>query len=241
MQIYPAIDIIDGKCVRLVQGKFDAKTVYGDNPAKVAADWERMGATFIHIVDLDGARKGCGHNISTIEEILKSVSVPIQVGGGIRTMQDIERMLNLGVSRVILGTTAIKSPETVKEAVEKFGDKIAVGVDAVNGKVAISGWEETSSCSALDICKEMSAMGIKTIIYTDISKDGMMSGPNVEATEELVKAIGDKTNIIASGGVSSTADLDALKTIKVHGAIVGKALYTNALKLDEIIKNYELS
>ncbi len=240
MQIYPAIDIIDGKCVRLVQGKFDAKTVYGDNPAQVAADWQSMGATFIHIVDLDGARKGSGHNIPTIENILKNVSVPIQVGGGIRTMQDIERMLNLGVSRVILGTTAIKSPETVKEAVAKYGDRIAVGVDAVNGKVAISGWEETSSSSALDICKEMSEMGVKTIIYTDISKDGMMSGPNVEATEELCKAIGDKTNIIASGGVSCENDLVALQGIKVHGAIVGKALYTKALKLDEIIKKYEI-
>ena len=237
MRIYPAIDIKNGKCVRLRQGKFDDMTVYNDNPVEVAKEWIKNGASYIHLVDLDGAREGSGVNSDIIKEIANLSDVPVQTGGGIRTIEDIENKLALGVRRVILGTVAVKNPEIVKEAVEKFGDAIAVGIDAKNGMVAVSGWEEVSEVSAVDLCVKMRDYGVKTIIYTDISKDGMMSGPNIEATKELV----DKTgiDIIASGGVSSMSDLENVDKIKAHGAIIGKALYTGAINLKDAVDRFE--
>lgn len=237
MQIYPAIDIKNGQCVRLRQGRFDEMTVHGDDPVKVAAKWISYGATFLHIVDLDGARAGTSYNKQIIEEIARKYPVPVQMGGGIRSMRDVEEMLSLGVSRVIMGTAAVKEPDIVQEAVKVYGDKVAVGIDAINGRVAVQGWEEVSSVSALDLCMKMKDAGVKTIIYTDISKDGMMVGPNVESTKKIVEATG--LNIIASGGISNMADLENLEAVNVHGAIIGKALYLGAIHLGEVIHRFE--
>ncbi len=237
MRIYPAIDIKNGKCVRLRQGNFDDMTVYNDNPVEVAKEWIKNGASYIHLVDLDGAREGSGVNSDIIKEIANLSDVPVQTGGGIRTIEDIENKLALGVRRVILGTVAVKNPEIVKEAVEKFGDAIAVGIDAKNGMVAVSGWEEVSEVSAVDLCVKMRDYGLKTIIYTDISKDGMMGGPNIEATKEIVDATG--IDIIASGGVSGMNDLENVDKINAHGAIIGKALYTGAINLKEAVDRFE--
>lgn len=237
MQIYPAIDIKNGQCVRLKQGKFDDVTIYGDDPFEMAKKWVESGATYIHLVDLDGAREGTSYNNEVIQKIAKNLNVPVQTGGGIRSIRNIEEKLNLGVSRVILGTIAVKNPEIVKEAIKIYGDKIAVGIDAVNGKVAIEGWEKISQISAIDLCNKMRDYGVKTIIYTDISKDGMMIGPNIETTKKIVDET--KINIIASGGISSISDLETCKSIGVHGTIIGKALYQGVLNLDEVIKRFE--
>ena len=238
MQIYAAIDIKDGKCVRLKQGKFDDVTVYEQNPVKAAQNWIQKGASYLHIVDLDGAKQGTSQNEQILEEIVKLSDVPVQTGGGVRSLEDIQRKLSKGVSRVILGTVAVKQPLLVKQAVEKFGaDSIAVGIDAKNGNVAVAGWEEVSNVSALELCLQMKEYGVKTVIYIDIAKDGMMSGGNVEATKELV----DKTgmDIIASGGISSMQDLENVKNSNVQGVIVGKALYQGVLDLTEIVKKFE--
>ncbi len=239
MIIFPAIDIIDGKCVRLKQGKFDEVNIFSDKPFTVAKRWEDCGASYLHIVDLDGAKKGGAYNNDCIKEILANIKIPIQVGGGIRTLEDIENKINLGVSRVILGTAAIKNPEIIKKAVEIYGNKIAVGVDAKNGNAAAEGWLEVSKKSALDLCLEMKNLGVETIIYTDISKDGMMQGPNIEATKEIIEKTG--LNIIASGGVSSYNDLINIKNINAYGAIIGKALFEGTIDLKNVYnsKNYE--
>ncbi len=237
MQIYPAIDIKNGQCVRLKQGRFDDVTVYGDDPIKVAEKFVESGATYLHIVDLDGARNGMSYNQEIIKEIVERFKVPVQTGGGVRNMRDIEKRISLGVSRVILGTVAVKNPELVQEAVKAYGDKIAVGIDAVNGWVAIHGWEEISQVMAVDLCKRMKDYGVKTIMYTDISKDGMMIGPNVEATKEIIKMTG--VNIIASGGITTMMDLENLEAIGAHGTIIGKALYQGALKLSDVIARFE--
>jgi len=237
MQIYPAIDLKDGKCVRLQQGKFDSVTVFHNDPADAAKAWLAAGATYIHVVDLDGSRLGTAHNNDAIRRIVETGQLPIQVGGGIRSMRDVEEKLSLGVSRVILGTAAINSPCFVKRAVEAYGDKIAVGIDAVNGKVAISGWEEVSGVSALDLCMQMKGFGVQTIIYTDISKDGMMQGPNVEATKEIVDAT--QLNIIASGGISGMNDLERVREIGASGVIIGTALYKGAINLSEAVSIFE--
>ena len=238
MQIYPAVDIKNGKCVRLKQGNFDAVTVYEQNPVIAAKKWIEKGATYLHIVDLDGAKEGISENEQIIAEIAKLSDVPVQTGGGVRSLKDIERKLQKGVSRVILGTVAVRQPELVKQAVEKFGsDKIVVGIDAKEGYVAIAGWEEISSVSALDLCLKMKEYGVKTIIYTDIAKDGMMSGINLEATKELIEKTG--MYIIASGGISNMADLENVQKINAHGVIIGKALYQQTLDLKQVIKKFE--
>ncbi|MBQ2752697.1 MAG: 1-(5-phosphoribosyl)-5-[Firmicutes bacterium] len=237
MQIYPAIDIKNGQCVRLRQGKFDDVTVYGDDPIKVAEKFVKSGATYLHIVDLDGARNGMSYNQEIIKEIVERFNVPVQTGGGVRSMRDIEKRISLGVSRVILGTVAVKNPELVQEAVKVYGDKIGVGIDAVNGWVAIHGWEEISQVTALDLCMRMKDYGVKTIMYTDISKDGMMIGPNVEATKEIIKMTG--VDIIASGGITTMMDLENLEAIGAHGTVIGKALYQGALKLSDVIARFE--
>lgn len=238
MQIYPAVDIKNGKCVRLKQGNFDAVTVYEQNPVIAAKKWIEKGATYLHIVDLDGAKEEISENEQIIAEIAKLSDVPVQTGGGVRSLKDIERKLQKGVSRVILGTVAVRQPELVKQAVEKFGsDKIVVGIDAKEGYVAIAGWEEISNVSALDLCLKMKEYGVKTIIYTDIAKDGMMSGINLEATKELIEKTG--MYIIASGGISNMADLENVQKINAHGVIIGKALYQQTLDLKQVIKKFE--
>ena len=236
MQIYPAIDIIDGKAVRLSQGSFDSVTVFNDEPSEAAKDWVEAGADYIHIVDLDGARYGRSFIIDIIKDIRSKYNVNIQTGGGVRSLRDIEDRISAGASRVIIGTAAVKNPELVREAVKLYGDKIAVGVDAKNGMVAVSGWEEISSVRAVDLCHEMKKYGVNTIIYTDIAKDGMMSGPNIYATKELIEKTG--MDIIASGGVSHMRDVENVKNINAAGVIIGKALYSGALDLKEVIEKF---
>lgn len=237
MQIYPAIDIIDGKAVRLSQGKFDDVTVFNDSPADVAKEWVDAGSTYIHIVDLDGARYGKTFVIDIIKNIKSKYDIKIETGGGVRTMKDIDYRINAGASRVIIGTAAVKNPDLVKEAVKKYGDMIAVGVDAKNGMVAVSGWEEVSDITAVDLCLKMKSYGINTIIYTDISKDGMMSGPNIESTKELIEKTG--MDIIASGGVTDMADIENVDNINAAGVIIGKALYNGALNLEDVINRFQ--
>lgn len=238
MRLYPAIDIINQQAVRLVQGDYARETVYDKDPVKVAKKWEDAGASFIHVVDLDGAKDGSWHNKEVISTIAKSVKIPVQTGGGIRSMEDIKERLESGINRVILGTIAIKEPHLVKEAVTTFGsDRIVVGIDAKDGLVAIHGWEEVSTMTALSLCQEVKAMGVKTIIYTDIAKDGMMAGPNLEQTKLLIDATG--LDIIASGGVSSYDDLVNVQSIKAEGVILGKSLYVGAIDLETAINQFE--
>lgn len=238
MQLYPAIDLKDGKCVRLKQGEFKDVTVYCEEPWKVSQYFEQNGATFIHLVDLDGAQKGHSVNEATIKKIVNSVTIPCELGGGIRSLDDIERVLSYGIYRVIIGTKAVKNPEFVKEAVERFGaERIVAGVDAKKGMVAIEGWEQVSDCTALSLCMTMKDMGVKSIVYTDISKDGMLMGPNVEMTKELTEKTG--LNIIASGGVSSPEDLRNLKNAGIKGAIVGKAIYEKRVDIAKAVEEFE--
>ena len=234
MRIYPAIDIKDGNCVRLLQGKFSDLTVYGDNPAEMAKKWESLGGEYIHVVDLDGALKGHGVNAEIIRQICESVSVPVQTGGGIRTMEDIEAKLSCGISRVIIGTKAVSNPDFVIEAVKKYGDKIVIGIDAKDGMVAVEGWEKTSDFTALEFAKKMVDLGVKTIVYTDIATDGTLAGPNVEAMREMAATV--DADIIASGGIGNIEHIKALKDTGVEGVIVGKALYTDNVDLSEAIK-----
>ena len=238
MRLYPAIDIKNGQCVRLRQGVFNDTTVYADEPYQVAKEFEAEGAKFLHIVDLDGALRGTGANDEALKKIVENVNIPVEIGGGIRTMEDIEHRLSLGVTRVILGTKAVESPEFVKEAVEKFGaDKIVVGIDAKDGMVAIKGWETISNVDAVTLALSMKELGVKTIIYTDISKDGMLCGPNFAQTARLVEATG--MDIVASGGVSCMNDLIELEKINVEGAILGKAIYEKRVDLKEAAARFD--
>lgn len=234
MIIFPAIDLRGGKCVRLIQGDFDKETIYSDDPQATALKWQSMGAKFIHVVDLDGARAGSPQNLDAIKKILNAVEIPIEVGGGIRTLDDMDKLLSLGVRRVILGSIAVENPALVKEAVQKFGDKIVVGIDARNGFVAVHGWEKSSNVKSVELAKKIVAVGVKTIIYTDISKDGMLSGVNAEDFTELAKESG--AEIVASGGVKSIEDIRALKSAGISGVIVGKAIYTGSLDLKTAIE-----
>lgn len=237
MQLYPAIDMKDGKCVRLKQGEFNRITVYSDEPYKVAGYFEENGATFIHLVDLDGALKGHSVNEEAIKKIVSTVTIPCELGGGIRTMEDIERVLSYGIYRVIIGTKAVSDPEFVRQAVNRFGsDHIVVGVDAKNGMVAVEGWEQVSDKTAVSLCGIMKDMGVKHIVYTDISKDGMLCGPNIEMTKKLT----DETelDVIASGGVSSMEDLKALADAGIKGAIMGKAIYEKRIDVAEAVRTF---
>ena len=236
MIIYPAIDIRGGRCVRLTEGRFDAETVFADDPAEMALKWAGLGAEFLHLVDLDGALAGEGKNVPVIQRILKSVSIPVQLGGGIRNLETIEKLLELGVTRLILGSAAVKNPELVAEACKKYPGHIAVGIDAKNGEVAIEGWGQGSGVAATELAKKMASFGVETIIYTDISRDGMLSGVNVEATAALARACG--VPIIASGGVASLDDIRRVTAVEgdgVQGCIIGKAIYTGAVDLKEAL------
>ena len=238
MQLYPAIDMKNGQCVRLRQGAFKDITIYSDAPEKVAAHWQERGASFLHLVDLDGALAGYSVNEEVIRRIADTVSIPIEIGGGIRSKEAVERMLDLGVRRVIIGTKAAEHPEFLRDMVRTFGEEaIVAGVDAKDGMVAVEGWEKVSSLTARDLCLTMKEYGVRHIVYTDISRDGMLSGPNVEATRKLTEETG--LDIIASGGVSCMEDLKCLHEAGIRGAIIGKALYENRIDLAEAVRLYE--
>jgi phosphoribosylformimino-5-aminoimidazole carboxamide ribotide isomerase len=233
MKLYPAIDLKDGKCVRLMQGRFDRVTEYGDDPVAMAIKWVSLGAEALHVVDLDGARSGMSGNREAIKAIAAAVRIPVQTGGGIRTAADVEELLSAGLSRVILGTAAVKNREMVKAMLEKYGNRIVIGIDAKDGYVAVDGWESGSGLEAVAFACEMAALGAKIIIYTDIATDGMLAGPNLSAMKEMIDASG--LEVIASGGVGSLADLAALDGIGAAGAITGKAIYTGAIDLAEAL------
>lgn len=234
MLIYPAIDLYEQKAVRLFKGDYSQMTVYSNNPPEIAADFAAAGAKQMHMVDLEGAKFGTTPNLSVIEECIRQTGLFVEVGGGIRSLEVIDRYVNVGVGRVILGTAAVTAPGFVKEAVQNFGDKIAVGVDLKDGRVAIHGWTETSDRDGLDFCREMESIGVSTIICTDISKDGAMSGTNHDLYALLSREL--SLNLIASGGVSSIDDIRRLRTLNLHGAILGKAYYTKAVDLKEAIE-----
>ncbi|MDE7299701.1 MAG: 1-(5-phosphoribosyl)-5-[(5-phosphoribosylamino)methylideneamino]imidazole-4-carboxamide isomerase [Lachnospiraceae bacterium] len=237
MKLFPAIDIRNGQCVRLRQGQFHDVEVYSHIPVNIAKTFEAAGASYIHIVDLDGALAGRSVNEDVIRDIVENVSVPVEVGGGIRTVKDVENKLNLGVDRVIIGTKAVESPQFVRECIQRFGaERIVIGIDAKNGMVATDGWEKISSYNAVQLALEMKELGVRTVVYTDISRDGMLQGPNIVHTREMVEQTG--LDIIASGGVSSMKDLDDLNSIPVHGVIIGKALYEHRIQLEEAVEKY---
>ena len=234
MQIFPAIDLSGGKVVRLYQGDYEKMTVYGADPCAVARDFIAAGAKYLHVVDLNGAKDGTLANFDSISALAKQGGLYIEVGGGIRTEERIEKYLDLGVGRCILGTIAVKDFDFTRRMARKYGDKIAVGVDARDGYVAVSGWLETSKEKGVDFCRRLYDAGVQTVIYTDISRDGAEQGTNLALYRELARIEG--LNITASGGVSSIAELKELQAIGTHAAILGKALYTGRLDLREVIK-----
>lgn len=233
MLILPAIDLRDGKCVNLVQGKAGQETIFSDHPVKMAMQWQDGGVEYLHLVDLDGAFSAESDNLHIVKKIVETVQIPVQLGGGIRSMERLESVLSLGVTRAILGTAALKNPSLVEAACREHGSKIAVGIDARDGMVATEGWLDISEKSALAFAREMEDCGVQTIIYTDIKSDGMLQGPNLETTEAIANTVA--VNVIGSGGITSIQDLQALKAIGVYGAIVGRALYTGALDLKTAI------
>lgn len=233
MKIFPAIDLRDGKAVRLFQGDYDKMTVYSENPVKVAEGFKESGAECLHLVDLDGAKDGRLVNFHTIKQIVEQVDMFVEVGGGIRDEERIEQYLSLGVGRVILGTAAVKEPEFLKAMVDKYGEKIAVGVDARDGFVAVNGWKEITDKRSFEFCRYLKEIGVKTVIYTDISRDGGLEGTNMEAYKKLCEIEG--LDVIASGGISFEEELTALKDI-VSGAILGKAIYSGKLDLKRAVE-----
>lgn len=236
MIVIPAIDLKGGRCVRLEQGLMEKDTVFNDDPGAQAAEWQRQGGELLHIVDLDGAFAGEPKNRQAIEAIVRNVTIPTQLGGGIRDIATIESYLSLGIGRVIIGTAAQRNPDFVKEACSRFPGKIVVGIDAKNGMVAVQGWAEVTGVTATDLAKQFEGDGVSAIIYTDISRDGMMQGPNIAATKALAEAI--SIPVIASGGLSSLKDIENLMAIEssgVTGVITGKAIYSGAINLAEAI------
>ena len=240
MLLFPAIDLKEGKAVRLLQGRMEDSTVYADNPVEVAKDFESKGAEYLHVVDLNGAFAGEPVNDATIRSIVKSVKLKVQVGGGIRTLERIAELLDLGVERVILGTVAVKNPDLVAEAARRYGERIVVGIDALGGWVAVQGWAEATEMQAIDLALAMKDVGVKHVVFTDIARDGMLQGPNIESTVHLARETG--LGIIASGGISVLDDLinlqiEALKGASIEGAITGKALYSGAFTLEEALES----
>lgn len=236
MLILPAIDLKGGRCVRLLRGDFAAETVYGDDPVAMGRRWVEAGARYLHVVDLDGAVSGRPENGEAIAALCATLPVPVQVGGGIRTVERAGTLLGLGADRVIFGTAALETPEVVEEACRRFPGRVAIGIDARNGKVAVQGWLETSDVTALDLARRFAGLGAACIIYTDIDRDGTQEGVNVAATRALAEGVG--IPVIASGGVGSLADIEALlpcESAGVVGVIVGRALYTGAVSLPEAI------
>ncbi|MBQ8840937.1 MAG: 1-(5-phosphoribosyl)-5-[Clostridia bacterium] len=234
MKIFPAIDLYEKKAVRLFKGDYNQLTVYSDKPWEIAKDFEDQGAKYIHVVDLEGAKNGNTPNIDVVKKIAEETSLFLEIGGGIRSLEVIEKYLSNGASRVILGTSAVIDEAFLKKAIEKYGERIAVGADVKDGYIAIKGWVEKSQYTLEEFLSKIQALGVKTVICTDISKDGAMKGTNLE----LYKALNEKysLNIIASGGVSSIEDIKALKDMKMYGAIIGKAYYTGAISIKEAIE-----
>lgn len=236
MEIIPAIDMMDGKCVRLVQGQFDQSTVFSDDPVDAARRWVDEGARRLHLVDLNGSRVGAPQEIDTIRRILSAVNVPTQLGGGIRTVQTARHMIELGIGRVIIGTSAALDTELAREMFSQLGDKAILGVDAKDGYVAVKGWQETTAETAIEFAQRMQQLGAKRVIYTDISRDGMLQGVNASAMKKMAEAL--SIPVIASGGVSALEDirvLNGLEQFGIEGAIVGKALYTGNLSLADAL------
>ncbi len=234
--IYPAIDMRDGKCVRLEQGDFDKETVYGENPFEVAKEFAEAGASWIHMVDLDGAKQGSKQNAEHVLRVAQELDCRVQIGGGIRSEEDVRFYLDKGVDRVIIGSLAVRDVETTKQLLSKYGERIAIGLDARDGFVSTAGWLEQSKVKAVDLGKDLASAGAKTFIYTDIAKDGMLSGPNTKEIVRLAEETG--VDVIASGGIKGLDDLIELKEYKdrnVIGSIVGKALYTNQFTLKEAL------
>jgi len=238
MIIYPAIDLKEGQCVRLVQGKAENKTVYSSDPAAMAFSFQEQGAEWLHIVDLDGAFQGCSGNYETIQQIAARITIPFQVGGGLRRQEDVENILGIGASRVIIGTRAVTSPDFIQDLLSQFGPKkIILGLDARDGMVAIEGWVEKSSLRVLDFAQQMQRLGVQTAVYTDVSRDGLLQGPNMEAIRQMAELSG--LEIIASGGVSTAANIRQLKEMEslgVSGAIIGKALYDGKIALKDALQ-----
>lgn len=233
MEIIPAIDLKDGRCVRLYQGDFAQMTVYADDPVAAARAWQAQGATRLHLVDLDGARAGRPQNVDAVLAITQAVQIPVQLGGGLRREEDVEAALALGVERVIIGTAAIVETDLVARLLNRFGEQIVIGIDARNGMVATDGWTVTSTVAATTLAAQMAALGARRIIYTDISRDGALSGPNFTALAELMRA--DGPAIIASGGIATLDHVRRLAQLGVEGAIIGKALYVGAISLPEAL------
>ena len=234
MRIYPAIDLYEGKAVRLFKGDYAQMTVYSENPVEIALDFAAQGASCIHIVDLEGAREGTTPNLELVCRIKRESGLFCEIGGGVRNMDVVRRYMEAGVDRVILGTAAVGDPDFVKEAVEAYGARIAIGVDIRDGFVAVKGWTEKSALDAFDFCAQMEKIGVRTLICTDISRDGAMQGTNVPLYQTLSERF--NMDIIASGGVSSMEDVRALAKMNIHGAIIGKAYYTGAIALREAIE-----
>lgn len=235
MIIYPAIDLKDGRCVRLYQGDFEQETVVNPDPFSQIETFEKEGAKALHVVDLDGALSGDATNFEVIKKMVQLVEIPVQVGGGIRSIEQIEAYLAIGVKRVIIGSKAVEDPAFVKEAVQKYGDQIAVGIDAKDGLVATRGWLTVSNQHYLEVASAMEALGVQTIIFTDISKDGTLLGPNLEQLAAIQKQV-PNVNIIASGGISSRSDLEQVKALNVYGVISGKALYNGNITMKDIVE-----
>ncbi len=234
MIIFPAIDLYEGKAVRLLKGDYDKMTVYSDNPASVAAEFRNMGATHIHLVDLEGAKNGTTPNIETVRKIKAEYGLFAEIGGGVRSMETVEAYIGAGIDRVILGTAAVTDEKFLVDAVKEYGGRIAVGADIKDGRVAIKGWTEKSEYSCLDFFDKMQKIGVETVICTDVSKDGAMQGTNVELYRELSEKF--SINICASGGVSSIDDVRRLRSLDLYGTIIGKAYYTGAVSLKEAIE-----
>lgn len=234
MILYPAIDIYNGKCVRLAQGKFDQATVYYDNPLDAAKKWAGLGAAWLHVVDLNGALEGKPVNIKPIEEIMMTVDLPVQIGGGIRNEDTAEIFLTMGAGRVVLGSAAVEDPDLIQILCVKYENRLAVGIDARDGKVAIHGWKETLDKEAISAAQELEGVGVRNIIYTDISRDGMMTGPNFPAIEKMIGSVGIPITI--SGGISSLDDLRKAKELGAEGAILGRSLYEEKIDLKEALR-----
>ncbi len=234
MYIFPAIDLYEGKAVRLLRGEYDKMTVYSENPIEIAYEFEEQGATHIHMVDLEGAKNGGTPNLEIVRQVAEKTNLFVEIGGGIRSMEVIDAYIGAGIDRVILGTAAVENKDFVKTAVEKYGEKIAVGADIKDGFVAIKGWTEKSQYTCFEFCELMQSLGVKTLICTDVSKDGAMQGTNRELYRELSQKF--DMQIVASGGVSDMSDVKALAEMDLYGAIIGKAYYTKAISLKEAIE-----
>ncbi|AWC28098.1 1-(5-phosphoribosyl)-5-[(5-phosphoribosylamino)methylideneamino]imidazole-4-carboxamide isomerase [Bacillus cytotoxicus] len=234
MEILPAIDLKEGRCVRLYQGEFNKETVVNEHPVAQAMIFEKMGANRLHIVDLDGAVLGKSANLSTIEDICKAVRISVQAGGGIRSLSTVEMLLSIGVEKVILGTAALHNRSFLEEVIRLYGEKIIVGIDAKNGYVATRGWLDMSEISYIELAKQMEAVGVQTIIFTDISKDGTLMGPNFAQLQLLQEEV--SLRIIASGGISSLQDVEQLQAMNMYGVIIGKALYEKTMDLQEVLR-----